>query len=69
MQFRTTLPAFYYSLNTEQYARGYIKKYFPELTFIRIDGKEAVCEKKDEYPVPVSKNIRKPLGKKAALFS
>lgn len=65
-----TLPEIYYSLNTERYARGFVKKYHPELKFSHMEGRYAVCEKvTHERPLsrsPKSRSTKQP--ERATLF-
>ncbi|OLS34194.1 hypothetical protein BTR22_19085 [Alkalihalophilus pseudofirmus] len=45
---KIALPEVYYSLNTEKYARSYIRKNYPELIFIRLVERCVLCEKKEQ---------------------
>jgi hypothetical protein len=55
-----TLPEIYYSLNTERYARSFMKHNHPELTFLYMEGRYAVCERviEDKPSLRQPKNIK-----------
>ncbi len=56
-----SLPAFYYSLNTEQYARFFIRKYHPELRFSHMKGRYAMCEREQALSLPFkNRQVPKP---------
>jgi len=64
-----TLPEIYYSLNTERYARSFMKHNHPELKFLYMEGRYAVCEGviEDKPSLRQPKNIKAPNGQSKLL--
>jgi hypothetical protein len=57
VKYEIPIPHFYLDLTKDyknrkrmfkQYVLGYIKKNYPHLTFIRIEGMNAICERRDK---------------------